>query len=207
MPNNLMKLITSPTSPFGRKVRIVLLEKKIPFELILDIPWNADTQVGNFNPLGKVPVLELKDGETLYDSRVIVEYLEHVSPVGQLIPADPTLRVRTRKIEALADGITDAAALSFLENKRPPAQQSPDWVARQQAKVLRGIEALSEALGESGHFVDHKLSLADIAAACCLGYLDFRFPGIKWRDAHANLAAFHEKISARASFRETLPVA
>lgn len=202
-----MKLITSPTSPFGRKVRIVLLEKKIPFELVLEIPWNADAQVGNFNPLGKVPALVLKDGETLYDSRVIVEYLEHVSPVGQLIPADPTLRIRTRKIEALADGITDAAALIFLENKRPPAQQNPDWVARQQTKVLKGIEALSAALGETGHFVDHKLSLADIAAACCLGYLDFRFPDIKWRDAHVNLAAFHERLSGRASFKETVPVA
>lgn len=202
-----MKLITSPTSPFGRKVRIVLLEKKIPFELALDIPWNADTQVGNFNPLGKVPVLVLKDGETLYDSRVIVEYLEHVSPVGHLIPQDPTSRIHARKIEALADGITDAAALIFVEFKRPEAQQSRDWMLRQQNKVFKGLEALSEALGEDALFVGNKLSLADIAVGCCLGYLDFRFPDIKWRDAHANLATFHEKLSVRASFKETVPVA
>lgn len=202
-----MKLITSPTSPFGRKVRIVLLEKKIPFELALEIPWNADTQVGNFNPLGKVPVLVLKDGETLFDSRVIVEYLEHVSPVGHLIPEDPTSRIHTHKIEALSDGITDAAALIYLELKRPQDRQSQDWILRQQTKVSKGLEALSAALGESSHFVGNKLSLADIAAGCCLGYLDFRFPDIKWRDAHANLAAFHEKASGRASFKETVPVA
>jgi glutathione S-transferase len=201
-----MKLISSPTTPFGRKVRIVLLEKKIPFELVNDIPWSADSQVGNFNPLGKVPVLVLKDGETLFDSRVIVEYLEHVSPVGQILPADPTSRIQVRKIEALADGITDAAALVFLEFKRPEEQQNRDWMLRQQGKVFKGLEALSEALGESSLFVGNKLSLADIAAGCCLGYLDFRFPDIKWRDAHANLAGFYEKLSERPSFKTTVPV-
>ncbi|MEW6134024.1 MAG: glutathione S-transferase [Pseudomonadota bacterium] len=200
-----MKLITSPTTPFGRKVRIVLLEKKIPFELVNDIPWNADTRVGSYNPLGKVPVLVLKDGETLFDSRVIVEYLEHVSPVGHLIPQDPTSRIYVRKIEALADGITDAAALIFLEFKRPEAQQSKDWMLRQQGKVFKGLEALAEALGDGALFVGNKLTLADIAAGCCLGYLDFRFPDIKWRDAHANLAAFYEKVGSRPSFMETLP--
>ena len=202
-----MKLITSPTTPFGRKVRIVLLEKKIPFELANDIPWNAGTQVGNFNPLGKVPVLVLKDGETLFDSRVIVEYLEHVSPVGNLLPQDPSARIQVRKIEALADGITDAMALIFLEFKRPEALQSKDWMLRQQSKVFKGLEALSETLGEGTLFIGNKLTLADIAVGCCLGYLDFRFPDIKWRDAHANLAAFYEKVGSRPSFKETVPIA
>jgi glutathione S-transferase len=202
-----MQLVSSPTTPFGRKVRIVLLEKKIPFELITDIPWSADTKVSTLNPLGKVPVLVLKDGETLYDSRVIVEYLEHISPVGHLIPADPTSRIQTRKLEALADGVTDAAALIFLEFKRTEGQRSQDWMLRQQNKVFRGLEALSEALGEGSSFVGNKFSLADIAVGCCLGYLDFRFPDIKWRDAHANLAAFHSKLDKRASFKETMPVA
>ena len=202
-----MKLITSPTTPFGRKVRIVLLEKKIPFELAMDIPWEADTQVSNFNPLGKVPVLVLKDGETLYDSRVIVEYLEHVSPVGQLIPPEAGSRIQTRKIEALADGITDAAALIFLEYKRDETQRSQDWMIRQQTKIFKGLEALAEALGERLNFIGNKLSLADIAAGCCLAYLDFRFPDIKWREAHPNLAAFYEKVGNRASFKQTAPVA
>jgi glutathione S-transferase len=202
-----MKLVSSPTTPFGRKVRIVLLEKKIPFELVTDIPWNVDTQVASYNPLGKVPVLVLKDGETLYDSRVIVEYLEHVSPVGHLIPADPTSRIQTRKLEALADGITDAAALVFLEFKRPESQRSQDWMLRQQTKVFKGLEAMAERLGKNANFIGNKFSLADIAAGCCLGYLDFRFPDIKWREAHQNLAAFHERLCSRQSFRETAPVA
>lgn len=201
-----MKLISSPTTPFGRKVRIVLLEKKIPFTLVNDPPWNADTKVGSFNPLGKVPVLVMKDGGTLFDSRVIVEYLEQVSPVGHLLPEEPNARIHTRKVEALADGITDAAALIYLESRRPEDKQSQDWIARQQSKVFRGLEALSEALGEAQHFVGNKLSLADIAVGCTLGYLDFRFPDINWREAHANLASFHGRLSERPSFKETVPV-
>lgn len=202
-----MKLISSPTTPFGRKVRIVLLEKKIPFELELDVPWVPDSKVGQVNPLGKVPVLVLKDGETLYDSRVIVEYLENVSPVGHLLPQEPGARIAVRKIEALADGMTDAAALIYLENKRPEELRSKEWIARQEPKVFRALEALSEALGERLHFVGGKFSLADIAAGCALGFLDFRFPYIEWRNAHANLHSFAAKLAERKSFKETVPVA
>jgi glutathione S-transferase len=201
-----MKLISSPTTPFGRKVRIVLLEKKIPFELELDVPGTPDTRVGEVNPLGKVPVLVLKDGETLYDSRVIVEYLENVSPVGNLLPKDPGARIAVRKIEALADGMTDAAALIYLESKRPEEQRSKEWVARQEPKVFRALEALSEALGERAHFVGGKFSLADIAAGCALGFLDLRFSYIDWRNAHPNLARFAARLAERKSFQETVPV-
>jgi glutathione S-transferase len=202
-----MKLVSSPTTPFGRKVRIVLLEKKIPFELILDVPWSPDTKVGEVNPLGKVPVLVLKDGDTLYDSRVIVEYLENVSPVGNLLPKEPGTRIAVRKIEALADGLIDAAALMFLEGKRPEEQQSKEWTSRQETKVLRALEALSGALGERVHLVGGKFSLADIAAGCALGYLDFRFSYIDWRNAHPNLASFAARLAERTSFKETMPVA
>ena len=202
-----MKLISSPTTPFGRKVRIVLLEKKIPFQLELDIPWNPDSKVGQANPLGKVPVLVLKDGETLYDSRVIVEYLEHLSPVGHLLPQEADNRIAVRKIEALADGMTDAAALIYLENKRAEAQRSKDWITRQETKVFRALEALAEELGEHVHFIGGKFSLADIATGCALGYLDFRFPHIEWRTAHPNLARFAARLAERKSFKETVPVA
>jgi glutathione S-transferase len=201
-----MKLISSPTTPFGRKVRIVLLEKKIPFELELDVPWTPDTKVGQVNPLGKVPVLVLKDGEALYDSRVIVEYLENVSPVGHLLPQEPGARIEVRRIEALADGMTDAAALMHLENKRPEEQRSKEWIARQEGKVFRALDALSEILAERDHFVGGRLSLADIASGCALGYLDFRFPHIDWRSAHANLARFTASLAERKSFKETMPV-
>ena len=202
-----MKLISSLTTPFGRKARIFLLEKKIPFALEIDVPWNADSAVSEYNPLGKVPVLVLKDGQTLFDSRVIVEYLDHVSPVSQLIPQDPAWKIYARKIEALADGITDAAAAVFLERKRSEARQDPDWIARQQGKIFRGLEALAEELGENTHFIENRLSLPDIAVGCTLGYLDFRFPEIKWREAHPNLAKLADKLNARPSFQETVPVA
>jgi glutathione S-transferase len=202
-----MKLITSLTTPFGRKVRIVLLEKKIPFQLEVDVPWTPDTKVRQVNPLGKVPVLVLKDGESLYDSRVIVEYLEHLSPVGHLLPQEPDVRIAAHKIEALADGMTDAAALVYLENKRPEEQRSKEWIARQESKVFRALEALSESLGERLHFVGGKFSLADIAAGCALGYLDFRFSYIDWRSTHANLASFAARVGERKSFKETMPVA
>ena len=143
-----MKLVTSLTSPYGRKVRIVLQEKKIPFQLQVENPWQADSVVPSFNPLGKVPVLVLEGGESVFDSRVIVEYLDHVSPVAHLIPGEPKTRMVVRGVEALADGVTDAAVAIVLERKRTPEQQSSDWLRLQEETLLHGLEALSEALGE-----------------------------------------------------------
>ncbi len=202
----MMKLVTSLTSPFGRKARIVLQEKKIPFQLQVENPWLPDTAVSTFNPLGKVPVLVLDDGVSVFDSRVIVEYLDHVSPVGHLIPSEPKSRMEVRGIEALADGVTDAAVLVFLEKKRAPEQQNSEWVVLQEKTLLRGLEALSEALGEKPWYLGNSMTLADIACGCMLGYLDFRFSQIDWRSAHPNLDKLAAKLAARASFMESVPV-
>ena len=202
----MMKLVTSLTSPFGRKARIVLQEKKIPFQLQVENPWLPDTAVSSFNPLGKVPVLVLDDGVSVFDSRVIVEYLDHVSPVGHLIPSEPKSRMGVRGIEALADGVTDAAVLVFLEKKRVPEQQNSEWVALQEKTLLRGLEALSEALGEKPWYLGNSMTLADIACGCMLGYLDFRFSQIDWRSAHPNLDKLAAKLAARTSFMESVPV-
>ena len=202
-----MKLITSLTSPFGRKARIVLLEKKIPFQLQLENPWLPDSTVPTFNPLGKVPVLVLEVGVSVFDSRVIVEYLDHVSPVGHLIPAEPKSRMVVRGVEALADGITDAAVLVFMEKKRAPEQQSSDWLVLQEKAMFRGLEVLSEALGEKPWYLGNSMTLADIACGCMLGYLDFRFSEIDWRSAHSNLARLADRLATRVSFKETVPVA
>ena len=201
-----MKLVTSLTSPYGRKVRIVLLEKKIPFQLQVESPWEPDSVVSTLNPLGKVPVLVLEDGVSVFDSRVIVEYLDHVSPVGHLIPGEPKIRMGVRGVEALADGVTDAAVAVYLERKRPPEQQSSDWLVLQEKTLFRGLEALSEALGEKPWYLDKNLTLADIACGCMLGYLDLRFPEIDWRTAHPNLARLADMLATRASFKETVPV-
>jgi glutathione S-transferase len=201
-----LKLIASLTSPYARKVRVVAAEKKIDFELVIQSPWDADTKVPQHNPLGKVPVLVLEDGSSLYDSRVIVDYLDHASPVARLIPADPHDRIQVKRWEALADGISEAAAAVFVERKRPQSQQSPDWVIRQEGKVFRGLEAMSEDLGERKWCFGESLTLADIAAGCALGYIDFRFPEIAWRQSHPNLAAHFDRLMARPSFKESVPV-
>lgn len=201
-----MKLVTSLTSPYGRKVRVVLAEKKIPFQLQVENPWLPDSPVLAVNPLGKVPVLVLEDGVSVFDSRVIVEYLDHVSPVGHLIPAELKSRMVVRGVEALADGVTDATVALYLEKKRAPAQQSGDWLVMQERTVFRGLEALSEALGENPWYLGNNMTLADVACGCMLGYLDLRFPDIDWRVAHPNLAKLADKLATRASFKDTVPV-
>ena len=201
-----MKLITSLTSPYGRKVRVVLLEKKIPFQLQVENPWLPDSPVAGLNPLGKVPVLVLEDGESVFDSRVIVEYLDHVSPVAHLIPSELKSRMVVRGVEALADGVTDAAVAVYLEKKRAPEQQSSDWLMLQEKTLFRALEALSEALGEKSWYLGNSMTLADVACGCTLGYLGLRFPEIDWRTAHPNLARLYEKLMTRASFNETVPV-
>ena len=202
-----MKLVTSLTSPYGRKVRIVLQEKKIPFQLQVENPWQADSVVSSLNPLGKVPVLVLEGGESVFDSRVIVEYLDHVSPVAHLIPGEPKTRMVVRGVEALADGVTDAAVAIVLERKRAPEQQSSDWLLLQEKTLFRGLEALSEALGEKPWYLGNSMTLADIACGCMLGYLDLRLAEIDWRAAHANLARLTDKLATRASFVDTRPPA
>lgn len=201
-----MKLVTSLTSPYGRKVRVVLAEKKIPFKLQVENPWSPDSPVPTLNPLGKVPVLVLEDGVSVFDSRVIVEYLDDVSPVAHLIPAEPKSRMVVRGVEALADGVADAAVAVYLEQKRPADKQSADWLTLQEKTLFCGLEALSEALGEKPWYLGNSMTLADIACGCMLGYLDLRFPEISWRTAHPNLLRLADKLAARASFQETVPV-
>ena len=201
-----MKLVTSLTSPYGRKVRVVLAEKKIPFQLQVENPWAPDSAVSTYNPLGKVPVLVLEGGVSVFDSRVIVEYLDHASPVSNLIPAEHKSRMAVRGIEALSDGVTDAAVALFLERKRPADKQSDDWLVLQEKTLFRGLEALAEALGENTYFLGNGMSLGDIACGCTLGYLDLRFPEIEWRTAHPNLAKLFDKLMARTSFKDTVPV-
>ncbi|MHB1590596.1 MAG: glutathione S-transferase [Sulfuricella sp.] len=200
-----MKLIMTPTSPFARKVRIVLAEKRIEYEQMIDSPWEAGTHVPDYNPLGMVPVLVLDDEHALFDSRVIVEHLDTVSPVSQLIPKDSRQRLAVRRWEALADGVSDAAAAIFVEKKRPESQQSPEWIVRQEQKVFRGLEAMAEELGTKNWCTGEFFNLSDIAMGCALGYLDLRFPEIEWRKAHPGLARLADKLSQRSSFKETLP--
>lgn len=202
-----MKLITSLTSPFGRKVRIALAEKRLECPLEIDIPWNDDTAVPEYNPLGKIPVLVMDDGSTLFDSRVIVEYLDNLSPVGRLLPVNGRDHIQVKRWEALADGISDAAATIFIERRRPTELQSDDWIKRQELKISRGLAALADDLGDSPWCMNDSYTLADIATGCTLGYLAFRFPENDWHQRYTNLARLYDKLMLRPSFADSQPTA
>jgi glutathione S-transferase len=203
-----MKLIGSTSSPYVRKVRIVMAEKKLDYEFVTEDVWAADSTIGQSNPLGKVPCLVMEGGEALFDSRVIVEYLDTLSPVGKLIPAVGRERAEVKTWEALADGVLDAAILARLETNwagRSKSQRSQAWVDRQLSKVHASLKAMSQGVGEKPFCAGIYLSLADIAVGCALGYLDFRFPVIDWRGDYPNLAKLHEKLMQRQSFADTGP--
>jgi len=201
-----MKLIGSLASPYVRKVRIAMAEKKLDYEFVLEDVWAADTTIQASNPLGKVPCLVMEDGGAMFDSRVIVEYLDTLTPVGKLIPPNGRERAEVKCWEALADGVADAGVLIRLERtQRPQAQQSPAWIERQMGKVTAGLTALAAGLGDKPFCAGNHYTLADVATGCALAWLAFRFPEIDWRTDHPNLAKLHEKLSERASFKETAP--
>jgi len=201
-----LKLIASPTSPYARKVRIVMSEKRIECELQMTDVWSPDTTISQFNPLGKVPCLIMDDGGAVFDSRVIVEYLDTLTPVGHLIPASGRQRVEVRTWEALADGIIDALVMVRLEHvQRPASQRLQPWIDRHLDKAAAGLRAAASALAERTWCNDERFTLADIALGVSLAYVDFRFPEIAWRTEHPNLARHHQKLAARQSFIETAP--
>lgn len=201
-----MKLIGSATSPYVRKVRIVMLEKKLDYQLVLEDVWAADTAISAANPLGKVPCLVMEGGEAVFDSRVIVEYLDTLSPVGRLIPVQGRERAEVKTWEALADGVLDAAILARLEATWPgrtEAQRSRAWMERQQAKINAALQAMSTGLADKAFCSGVHFSLSDVAVGCALSYLTFRFPENLWRENYLNLARLHDKLAQRTSFIDT----
>ena len=202
-----MKLLSSPTSPYVRRVRVVFIEKKLDYQLEDGNVWAPDTRIQEHNPLGKVPCLVMDDGSALFDSRVIVEYLDTLSPVGSLIPKSGKERAAVKCWEALADGTLDASIAIVMELKRPVAQQSPETIERQYGKIDAALTAMETGLGEQSFCMGVGFTLADIAVGCVLGYLDLRFAHIDWRSTNPNLARFDKKLSSRQSFLETKPPA
>jgi glutathione S-transferase len=201
-----MKLFASPLSPYTRKVRIVLAEKRIDCELeVVDVA-PAENPVNRYNPLGKIPTLVLDDGTALYDSRVIVEFLDNVSPFSRLIPDDRRDRVQVRRWEALADGVLDAGLLVRYESLRDKSEQSKAWSDKQLARMQRGMAQMASDLNGRNWCHGDRYSLADIALGCCLGWLEFRKPGgLDWHGEYPSLAKHYAKLLERAPFAETVP--
>lgn len=200
-----MKLIGTNASPYTRKARVVAAEKKIEYEYVVENPWPSTSAVPAHNPLGKVPVLVLEDGTTLYDSRVIAEYLDGISPVGKLIPGANRERIEVKRWEALADGVLDAAVLVRLENQREANLRSQAWIDRQMSKASAGLAEMDKLLGSRAWCAGTTFTLADIAVGVCLGWLDYRYPQLDWRASCPALAKLTSKLAERPSFVETVP--
>jgi len=168
--------------------------------------WSQDTTIMQANPLGKVPCLVMDDGGAMFDSRVIVEYADTLSPVNKLIPPSGKERAAVKTWEALADGILDASILARLEATwRPDEQKSQAWIDRQLHKVDVSLKAMSNGLGESEWCFGNQMSLADISVGCALDYLIFRFPNNQWQASYPNLKQLHKKLMSRPSFANTAP--
>ena len=202
-----MKLYGSRTSPYVRKVRIVMIEKRIECDFVEENVWSADTSVTLHNPLTKIPVLVLDDGMALYDSRVVAEYLDGVTPVSRLIPDGGRERAMVKRWEALGDGIADAGIAIFLERKRELGVQNKDWIARQLGKVNSAIAAAARELGDRDYCHGLSLTLGDISLACALLWMEFRMPEIQWRTNHPNLKKWVERLEVMPSFVDTKPPA
>ena len=205
-----MKLIGSLTSPYVCKVRIVLAEKKLDYQFVSEDVWSADTRIHESNPLGKVPCLIMEGHEAVFDSRVIVEYLDTLSPVGKLIPTGGRERAEVKTWEALADGVMDAAILARMEaiwTGRTDAQRSQAWIDRQMDKINHALQAMDNGLADKPFCSGIHMSLSDVAVGCALGYLDFRFPQIDWRSSYPNLHKLYDKLMQRQSFIDCIPKA
>jgi Glutathione S-transferase len=199
-----MKLIGSYTSPFVRKISILLLEKNIPFEFVNELPYNAENGVSQYNPLGKVPALVTDEGECWFDSPIIAEYIEQLNIAPDMLPRDPLAALRVRQLESLADGIMDAGLVAVRELARPAAQQSEAEMLRQREKISRSLDAL-EGYVKDGTLSADKLNLATIAVACAIGYLNFRRIAPGWCVNRPNLVKLVETLLSRESFARTEP--
>lgn len=201
-----MKLIGSFGSPYVRKVRIVMAEKRLIYDWLAEDVWATDTTIQQSNPLGKVPCLLRDDGTALYDSRVICQYLDLQPPAHVLIPDPADRRIEVLRWEALADGVLDAGVLIRLEQtQRDVAQRSEKWVTRQRGKVEQGLAVIAQELADRDWCVGGGLTLADIAVGAALGWLQFRLPEIAWRDSHPELGRYYDALMNRKSFRDTSP--
>jgi len=199
-----MKLLGSHGSPYARKARVAMLEKKIPCEFVVDRPSNPDSQVPAHNPLAKVPVLVLDDGKAIYDSSVIVEYFDGIGSGPKLIPADFAARIAVRQWEALGDGIVDAiVTLTHDSRYAESCDTSADWYQKQLKKIEGGLATLERDIGASEFCFGNAFGLADICAGMALGYMDRAYSAYDWRGKHPGLKRYADKLSARASFQQT----
>lgn len=202
----MLKLLYAPTSPFVRKVMVCahLCGLRDQIELLDSAanPLRRDPRIAAHNPMAKVPTLILPDGQDLYDSRVICEYLASTQSPATLFPNGPQ-RWRALTLQALGDGLLDAALLARYETTaRPPALQSPEWRQAQLGKVQACVAAID---AQAATLAVQTPSIGEVTIGCALGYVDFRFPELDWRAAHPEAAAWFARFAALPAMQATIP--
>ncbi len=198
-----MKLYGHATSPYVRKVRIALREKNIRFEWVQESPHEAGNHIAALNPLGKVPVLETDDGRVLFDSALLIEYIDTLTP-ERLIPQADAERLRAQLWNTLGTGIVDATVARLLEDRRPQAEKSQSFIARQEDRIARALAWADKTEKGPAYLVGEGFTIGDLGLASALEYVDFRYPH-DWRSKHPRLARWLAGISTRGSFAETVP--
>lgn len=199
------RLISATPSPYARKVRIALLEKGVPFQLVTEVPWNSDTETPKWNPLEKLPVLVTPEGESVFESRYVLEWIEIKHPEPPLAPKSPDALLAMKRFEVIADGACDALVLVFIERSR--AQPSAEWTARQKRKADGALRDLSARIGDREFCVDNRLTYADLAVGSLLGWMRVRLPDYSWERSYPNLVTYADRLELRPSFRSTVPSA
>ena len=200
-----MKLFGTGGSPYVRKVRIAFAEKNIPYEYVLAPPEQRAALVAPLNPLGKIPTLLASDGQAIYDSVVIVEYLDGLQAEPKLIPAQFAERIAVKRWEALGDGVAEATVLLTHDPRKAEAKrESPAWYEKQRQKIQRALTVMEQQLGDQEYCFGSQFSLADIATGYSIGYLEQGLPDFEWRSANPRLAKHIDKLNQRESFKSTM---
>jgi len=201
-----MKLLGTPASPYVWKVRISFEEKHIPYDYVFAPPADPNSGVSQYNPLGKIPVLVCADGTAVYDSSVIVEYLDGIGSKPRLIPESFADRIDVKRWQALGDGIVDSVVHIIQDQRRASAvQQSAEWYLNHRKKIDAGLATMEKELGSRTFCHGKTFTLADIACGMALGYLDRALPSLNWRNSCPGLGEHANRLSERPSFRTALP--
>lgn len=198
-----MYLRYSPTSPYVRKIRVLAIETRLDevMDLVETNPHEKPPALTAENPLGKVPTLVTDDGLVLFDSPMICEYLDGAHGGTRMVPVATPVRWHVLRLQAVGDGIMDAAVSSVMEGRRPANEQSAGFVAHERGRIVRTLDWLEAHADE----LSGRLNLGQISVACALGYLDFRLPDLGWRDGREALAGWFEPVAGRDSMRRTAP--
>ena len=198
-----MKLYGSPFSPYARKARVLISEKNIPCEFVIEDPWPADSRIPGMNPLGKVPVLQIGPANYLFESALVVHYLDHLDG-KPLPPTDAAGYWQSQWWQALGNGMIDATIARVLESRRPADKQMPEKLAREEARIARAFATAAGAYQRGPFLAGSKFGLADLVLGVAFQYIDIRYPHA-WRARHPQLGRWFDGIAARKSFEATLP--